>query len=76
MLTILAFINKTEIGRVHIHNLGVINSKGEHKYEVVLLPEQWWVKSDISKGVIVWHKREDGWMKLTEKVLRKLRKKE
>lgn len=63
MLTIIAFINTREIGRLFVHNLSTSNSKGEDKYEA-------WV--DPAKKVIVWHKRSDGWMKLTQKVLGKL----
>ena len=65
MLIILAFINQREIGRVQIHNTGIVNSKGEYKYEA-------WTDGNKIAGFC--HKREDGWMKLTEKVLRKLRK--
>lgn len=64
MLTIIASINTREIGRVFVHNLSTINANGEYKYEA-------WV--DPAKKVIVWHKRSDGWMKLTAKVLRKLK---
>jgi hypothetical protein len=62
MLTIIAFINTREIGRIFFHNLAII-SKGKYKYEA-------WI--DPAKKITVWHKRSDGWMKLTEKALKKL----
>jgi len=63
MLHIVAFINNTAIDRVDIHNTGMTNHKGQYKYTVSKA-------GNDKKIVIVWHKQEDGWMKLAEKAIR------
>jgi len=65
MLHIVAFINNTAIRRIDIHNLGITNRKGQFKYAVERVNDRL-----IEKPRCVWHKREDGWMRLTEKAIR------
>ena len=70
MLIALININYDTIDTVCMRNLGTLNSKGEHKYNV-------WLESEREKGSnthmkVVWHKREDGWSKLLQKTLRSL----
>jgi hypothetical protein len=67
MLHIVAFINNLAIDRVDILNTGITNRKGQYKYKVSALDHG-------EKVMEVWHRREDGWMKLTEKACRAIRR--
>jgi len=71
MLFIRAFINERHISTVAIRNTGRETKKGflYHATKIDLDGK----RPKIGSTVDVWHKREDGWDKLTTKVLRKLR---
>jgi hypothetical protein len=63
MLHLVAFINNLAIDRVDILNTGIANCKGQYKYRVSALGRG-------EKVIHVWHRREDGWMKLAERAIK------
>jgi hypothetical protein len=66
MLYVAAFINDDLIDMACIHNL-TTEKKGKYKYEA-------WLNSKPENKITLWHKREDGWMKLAERVLKEFTK--